>query len=434
MDDTRQRIVEAAYACVARRGVAKTTIEDVAREAGMSRATVYRAFPGGRDEVINATVAWATLDFFGRLYERIQGAASLEEVMERGIMFAHRSIVEHEVLQRVMQTEPDKLLPILTVESIRIREGIAAVLSPYLEERGLAAGVDLDDAADFLARMVLSYISAPGRWDLDDPDQVARLVRSELLAGVVSPPEPAESGAARRAGEVRAGGGAGRVIDGETNPDVLFQPMERSAGSPSGGRRRRGRSEPARPVRAGLHGRPPSDSPHRVRIIDGTLACLARHGTVKTTVDDIARESGVSRATVYRAFPGGRDEILGAVVDTEMARLFSALGVRLGTAGDLRRGPGRWHRRGLRPASATTPPCTSWSSTSRDRSLAIWPSPTRTGCWPRRPGSPLPSWPGGCLRPRPSGWPSGRRGSSSPTPSPRPTAPTCATRSRPTAW
>jgi AcrR family transcriptional regulator len=187
MDDARQRIVEAAYTCVARHGVAKTTIEDVAREAGMSRATVYRAFPGGRDEVINATVAWATLDFFGRLYDDIQGAGTLEEIMERGIMFAHRSIVEHEVLQRVMQTEPDKLLPILTVESNRIREGIAAVLTPYLVERGLAPGVDLEDAADFLARMVLSYISAPGRWDLDDPDQVARLVRSELLAGVVTP-------------------------------------------------------------------------------------------------------------------------------------------------------------------------------------------------------------------------------------------------------
>jgi AcrR family transcriptional regulator len=187
MDDARQRIVEAAYTCVARRGVAKTTIEDVAREAGMSRATVYRAFPGGRDEVINATVAWATLDFFGRLYERIESSASLEEMMERGIMFAYRSIVEHEVLQRVMQTEPDKLLPILTVESNRIRAGIAVVLAPYLEQRGLAPGVDPGDAADFLARMILSYISAPGRWDLEDPEQVARLVRSELLAGVVVP-------------------------------------------------------------------------------------------------------------------------------------------------------------------------------------------------------------------------------------------------------
>ena len=76
-------------------------------------------------------------------------------------------------------------------------------------------------------------------------------------------------------------------------------------------------------------------SPHRVRVIDGTLTCLARHGTAKTTVDDIARQAGLSRATVYRVFPGGRDEILSAVVDTEMARLFSALGVRLGEANDL---------------------------------------------------------------------------------------------------
>jgi AcrR family transcriptional regulator len=82
-------------------------------------------------------------------------------------------------------------------------------------------------------------------------------------------------------------------------------------------------------------GRADRASPHRERIIDGTLTCLARQGTAKTTVDDIARQAGVSRATVYRVFPGGREEMLAAVVDTEMARLFSALGVRLGEAHDL---------------------------------------------------------------------------------------------------
>jgi AcrR family transcriptional regulator len=80
---------------------------------------------------------------------------------------------------------------------------------------------------------------------------------------------------------------------------------------------------------------PGQSSRHRERVIDATLTCLARQGTAKTTVDDIARAAGVSRATVYRVFPGGRDELLAAVVDTEMARLFSALGVRLGEAGDL---------------------------------------------------------------------------------------------------
>jgi hypothetical protein len=106
--------------------------------------------------------------------------------MERGIAFAHRSILEHVVLQRVMQTEPEKLLPALTVESNRIRQGIAGFLVPYLEQRGVAEGVDTGEAADFLARMVLSYIAAPGRWDLDDPVQVAQLVEAELLAGIVA--------------------------------------------------------------------------------------------------------------------------------------------------------------------------------------------------------------------------------------------------------
>ena len=186
----RVAVIDATLACLARHGTLKTTVDDIARQAGVSRATVYRAFPGGRDELITAVVSWATVDFFARLYEEVHEAGSLEEVMERGIAFAHRSILEHDVLQRVMQTEPEMLLPALTVESNRIRQGIAEFLVPFLRQRGVAEGVDTDEAADFLARMVLSYISAPGRWDLDDPVQVAQLVRAELLAGVVAPGTP----------------------------------------------------------------------------------------------------------------------------------------------------------------------------------------------------------------------------------------------------
>jgi AcrR family transcriptional regulator len=188
VDDTRQRILAATYACVARWGLTKTTIEDAAREAAVSRATVYRTFPGGRDELLDATVAWATAEFFLRLYDQVQSATSLEEVLELGIRFARRSILEHEVLQRVMETEPEKLLPALTIESVRVRQVMAEFLIPYLETRGVLAGVDLHEAADFLVRMVLSYIVAPGRWDLENPDQVAELVEAELLAGVVGPP------------------------------------------------------------------------------------------------------------------------------------------------------------------------------------------------------------------------------------------------------
>jgi AcrR family transcriptional regulator len=182
--DVRERLLQATYDCVARWGLAKTTIEDAAREAGVSRATVYRYFPGGRDELLSAVVGWEFSRFFLRLYEEVSDADTLEEVMERGLMFAHRALVEHEVLQRVLVTEPDILLPRLSTEADQTHTLVAAFLTPYLVRHGMAEGTDLDAAADFLARMVLSYISSPGRWDLNDPEQVALLVRSELLAGI----------------------------------------------------------------------------------------------------------------------------------------------------------------------------------------------------------------------------------------------------------
>lgn len=73
----------------------------------------------------------------------------------------------------------------------------------------------------------------------------------------------------------------------------------------------------------------------RVRIVDGALRCIARYGTVKTTLDDIAREAGLSRATLYRTFPDGREGVLAAVVETEVARFFSDLAVAMGEAHDL---------------------------------------------------------------------------------------------------
>ncbi|MDQ1477555.1 MAG: hypothetical protein QOE62_2784, partial [Actinomycetota bacterium] len=51
----------------------------------------------------------------------------------------------------------------------------------------LRAGVDIERAADYLARAILSLIGAPGRWDLDDPEQVANLVGVELLGGIAAP-------------------------------------------------------------------------------------------------------------------------------------------------------------------------------------------------------------------------------------------------------
>jgi AcrR family transcriptional regulator len=181
----RERILEATYECVARYGLAKTTVDDAARAAGLSRATVYRHFPGGKDQLVAEVIGWEATRFFGRLAEAVAGADTFPRLLEEALLFAHRAILEHEVLQKILQTEPERLLPTLTVESWRLRDLVVAFLVPSVPAAALRPGVTPQAAADYVARMLLSFISAPGRWNLDDPAQVRELVRTELLAGVM---------------------------------------------------------------------------------------------------------------------------------------------------------------------------------------------------------------------------------------------------------
>ena len=181
----RERILEATYACVARYGLGKTTVEDAAREAGVSRATVYRHFPGGKDQLVAEVISWEATRFFVRLAVAIEGAESFPALLEHALLFAHRAIEEHQVLQKILETEPERLLPTLTVESWRLRQFIVDFLLPHIPADGLQPGVTREQAADYVARMLLSFTSAPGRWDLTDAVQVRELVQTELLAGVL---------------------------------------------------------------------------------------------------------------------------------------------------------------------------------------------------------------------------------------------------------
>ena len=66
-------------------------------------------------------------------------------------------------------------------------DAVRTYIRPLLDEVDLAEGVDPDEAAEWLARNVLSFLMAAGQWDLDDRAEVRRLVREQILAGVVRP-------------------------------------------------------------------------------------------------------------------------------------------------------------------------------------------------------------------------------------------------------
>lgn len=186
-DDPRTRILEASLACLGRYGIAKTTVDDAAREAGVARATVYRHFPDGKDQLIAETISWGVERFFADLAVAVQGAPDFPTLLERAIIHARRAVADHAVLQKVLETEPERLLPQLTQSTPQVQVVLRDYLASLLRSERIRPGIDPVEAGDWLARMGLSFILAEGRWDLDDPSQVRALVREELLVSILEP-------------------------------------------------------------------------------------------------------------------------------------------------------------------------------------------------------------------------------------------------------
>src|SRR6266702_2088324 len=62
----------------------------------------------------------------------------------------------------------------------------------------------------------------------------------------------------------------------------------------------------------------------QARAVAATLVCVARHGLGKTTFDDVAREAGCARATLYRYF-GGKRQLVRITLVREAARLAASV-------------------------------------------------------------------------------------------------------------
>lgn len=156
----RDRILRAAVRCIARWGVSKSSLEDIAREAACSRASVYRAFPGGKESLLQEVVTSEITTFFDAVDFRLASATSLDEMLRAGVSEALIRLRGHEALAFLAEYEPDRLLLSPSFTGIgRILPPSVAFTSAHLR-RFLAEDV-ADEAAEWVVRVVLSYAMAP---------------------------------------------------------------------------------------------------------------------------------------------------------------------------------------------------------------------------------------------------------------------------------
>ena len=184
--EVRYRILDAAGDCAVRFTLGRTSIDEIARAAGLSRATVYRHFPGGRQEVVSALVDREIARLFGSLADRVSDAPDFASLLVTGLMAVPELLGANLVLQRTLDVEPQLVLPEIQLRGGEMIERISGFLRPYLQREPMVAGTDLVEASRYLARLVLSFISTAGLWDLTDEAEVRRLVNSQFLAGIVA--------------------------------------------------------------------------------------------------------------------------------------------------------------------------------------------------------------------------------------------------------
>lgn len=181
----RGRVLEATLRCIARWGVTKTSLDDIAREAGCSRASVYRAFPGGKDALLQAVVAAEVAAFFEALNSRLLEASTLRELLVAGVGEALERLNGHEALAFLAEYEPDRL------SLIPAPSGLARVLPPAVtftsaHLRRFLPEAAADEAAEWVARLVLSYAMCAPLVAPSGGTYAARLVDAVLLPAIGS--------------------------------------------------------------------------------------------------------------------------------------------------------------------------------------------------------------------------------------------------------
>lgn len=143
--------LDAARECILAVGWRRTTLTDVARRAGVSRMTIYRRWPDMQTLLSDLMVReWTGLVTDAGLPT---GGTPLERLAE-GIPATVSALRSNELFRRIIEVDPELLLPYLFSRLGRTQEGILALTEAAIAE-GQAEGSIRAGSPALIARTLL---------------------------------------------------------------------------------------------------------------------------------------------------------------------------------------------------------------------------------------------------------------------------------------
>lgn len=182
------QILAAALQCFGQLGIARTSIQDVARTAGVSRGTVYRYFDD-RQVLIEAAIEHGAERYYADAAAAMEGKTTLAEQVGTMAEVVARTQLEQHTRSRLMEDDSELLVHIIGDSADSIRR-TASFLLPYIEAaklRGeIASDVDAAAASEWLARIIYSFVTVQRSEviDVSTPKAVAGYVQRFAVAGL----------------------------------------------------------------------------------------------------------------------------------------------------------------------------------------------------------------------------------------------------------
>jgi TetR/AcrR family transcriptional repressor of uid operon len=184
-DATSAGILDAAFELFCHIGIQRTTMEDVARRAGVSRITVYRRFATKR-ALVDHVVRREIRRYFDQFLVDIERAETAAERVVVGFVSSLRAIRRNPLIGGLMAADPNALVPTTIGDGGRtfatVRAFVAGQLRREQEAGNVSRAVNVDIVAEIMVRVCSSFLVIPSQIvDLDDDEQLSDLARQFLV-------------------------------------------------------------------------------------------------------------------------------------------------------------------------------------------------------------------------------------------------------------
>ncbi|MEV7554313.1 helix-turn-helix domain-containing protein [Amycolatopsis sp. NPDC089917] len=184
-DEIALRLLDAAYEQFCRMGIRRSTMEDVARRAGVSRITAYRRF-ATKDALVEQVVRREFRRYFDQFLLDIQQAETAADRVVLGFASALGAIRRNPLIGGLMAVEPDVLVPSMVSDGggtlATVQRFVAGQLRREQQAGEVSEDVDVELVAELMTRVSASFLVTPSQVvDLDDDEQVREVARRFLV-------------------------------------------------------------------------------------------------------------------------------------------------------------------------------------------------------------------------------------------------------------